>query len=168
MQEEFNDLFHQLLEQNKQQILRICAAYCKDADEKKDLFQEVVINIWKSLPSFEGRAAASTWIYRITLNTCMRARMKSDKYQANHLKLHSIHFETIRYDDSMDQHATQVQINNLYRCIGQLKDMEKNIVLLYLEDLPYKEIATVTGVTENHVAVYMKRIKEKLLTCLKN
>lgn len=163
---ESNDVFQSLLEDNKLQILRICSAYSQNEDDKKDLFQEVVINIWKSLSSFEGKASVSTWIYRVTLNTCMRARLKIDRHNTNYLKLKSIHIETIKDDEGEEQKTKHERLTQLYRCIGALKETEKNIVLLFLEDLPYKEIASITGVTENHIAVHMKRIKEKLLTCL--
>jgi len=166
MQSSFQDIFYELIEENKGQILRICHAYSRDSDEKKDLFQEVMIAIWKSLPSFEGRASASTWIYRITLNTCMRSRLKLDRHQTNHIKLSSVHFDTIP-EKGDDQKEKQILLARMHTCIQQLKDTEKNIVILFLEEIHYKEIASITGVTENYVAVHMKRIKGKLLTCLK-
>ncbi|MEM9261079.1 MAG: RNA polymerase sigma factor, partial [Bacteroidota bacterium] len=73
MDRELENAFLAGLEQNKQKLLRICSAYAKDDEDKKDLFQEVLINIWKSMPSFKGNSALSTWMYRITLNVCLNA-----------------------------------------------------------------------------------------------
>jgi RNA polymerase sigma factor (sigma-70 family) len=157
-------VFLELLENNKAQISRICAVYAQDDDEKKDLFQEVAFNLWKSLPSFKGNSALTTWVYRVTLNTCMRARLNVNKHESSHVRLKSIHFESLKQSD--DDAGKQERIDQLYACIRKLNDAEKNLVMLSLEDLPYKEIALISGLTENHVAVRLKRIREKLFNCL--
>ncbi|HRJ29513.1 MAG TPA: sigma-70 family RNA polymerase sigma factor [Cyclobacteriaceae bacterium] len=158
-------VFLELLGDNKAQISRICSVYSRDEDEKKDLFQGVAFNLWKSLPSFKGNSALSTWVYRVTLNTCMQARFKVNRHESAHVKLKSIHFELIMQSD--DDAAKQERIALLYTCIRKLNDADKNLVMLFLEDLPYKEIAFITGATENHVAVRLKRVREKLFNCLK-
>jgi len=157
-------VFLELLGDNKAQISRICTVYAQDEDEKRDLFQEVAFNLWKSLPSFKGNSALSTWVYRVTLNTCMQARFKGKRHESAHIRLKSIHFESLKQSD--EDAEKQERIAQLYACIRKLNDADKNLVMLSLEDLPYKEIAIVTGLTENHVAVRMKRVREKLFNCL--
>ncbi len=164
MQNTQEALFQDMLDKNSAQILRICSVYGQDADEKQDLFQEVVINLWKSLPSFKGNAALSTWVYRVALNVCMQNSLKIKRHQSKHVKLDSIHYEIPPHHE--DAGEEQERINQLYTCIKQLPDIDRNLVMLSLEDLPYKEIAEITGITENHVAVRMKRLKERLFTCL--
>lgn len=158
------NLFLDLLENNKTQILRICAVYSRDEEEKKDMYQEVLINLWKSLGSFRGESALSTWVYRVALNTCMQAGIKAKRHSANHEKIESIHFKTVQNDDESGEKLERVK--QLHACIRQLGDIDKNIVMLSLDELSYKEIAGITGLTENHVAVRMKRLREKLFNCL--
>ncbi|MBX2964230.1 MAG: sigma-70 family RNA polymerase sigma factor [Cyclobacteriaceae bacterium] len=164
MEEAKEQVFLEMLGDNKAQISRICAVYAQDGDEKKDLFQEVAFNLWKSLPSFKGNSALSTWVYRVTLNTCMQARFKVKRNETSVVRLTSIHFETLKQND--DDAGKQEKIAQLYACIRTLNDADKNLVMLFLEDLPYKEIALITGLTENHIAVRMKRVREKLFNCL--
>jgi RNA polymerase sigma-70 factor (ECF subfamily) len=152
------------VEQNQHKLLRVCSVYAADADEKKDLFQEVLIHIWKSMPSFEGRSALSTWMFRITLNVCMRLQDKKAKEKNRFRRLDSISFEQIRAEEV--NHEEQERLVKLRKCIAQLNEADKAVTTLYLEELPYREIADITGLTENAVAVKIKRIKEKLLTCI--
>jgi len=155
--------FITLLEENKLLILRICRGYAIDHEDRKDLFQEVVINLWRSLPSFQGRSSISTWIYRIALNTCIRASLKYKTGNKEKIVLESISFEEIEDPARESQNEAYQQ---LYSCINTLPESDKSIVLLYLEDLPYADIALITGLIENHVAVKMKRIRVKLFDCL--
>jgi len=151
-------LFLELIESNKNRINRICSVYAKNAEDQKDLVQDVLLNIWKALPNFEHRANINTWLYRITLNVCLRSKYEHN--QQNKIEFDSISLviaENISKDAKYEQ---------LYYCIGQLPDAEKSIIILFLEDLPYKQIAEIVGISENHVAVKIKRIKNKLLKCL--
>lgn len=155
--------FEAALNTNKEKIYRICRIYAITPMEPQDLFQEVVYHIWKSFPSFKGTSQLDTWIYRIALNVCMRSKLKLEKNQS----------KTVRFD------AIQFKINNdsttvindekyvlLKQCISTLNESDASIMVLYLEDLPYKQIAAVTGLTENHIAVKMKRIRKKLFDCI--
>lgn len=157
-------LFLHHLETDKERIFRICRSYAKDHQEAQDLFQETVLQIWKSWATFRGEAQVRTWVYRITLNVCLEARHKSRKAQKRTRPLDSIQFMNL--PEAPPEPEKEAQLQALHACIQKLNDTDRSIVLLYLEDLPYKEIAAVTGLTENHVAVKMKRIREKLFTCL--
>lgn len=163
MQHQENQTFEQALEANKGKIYRICRIYAVNPIEPEDLFQEVVYQIWKSYASFKGKSSVDTWIYRIALNVCIRARGRFNKKNEKTSRLNSIQFaatETTRSSIEDQKYAA------LQSCIQTLKDIDKSVVTLTLEELPYKEIATVTGLSENHIAVKMKRIRKALFTCI--
>ena len=159
------ETFEQLLENNKAKIYRICKIYAVSPLEPQDLFQEVIFAIWKSLPIFKGNSSIDTQIYRITLNTCLRSKQKSEKTFNKALQLGSIQFITL---DIPIENNQQEKYNALTSCISKLNNENKSIIILYLEELKYKEIAEITGLTENHIAVKMKRIKKVLLDCITN
>src|SRR6478609_189583 len=164
MNQQLENTFLAALEQNQQKLLRVCSVYAEDADDKKDLFQESLINIWQSMPSFEEKSSLSTWMFRITLNVCLRLQSKQEKNRSRFRKLDSITIESIR--DEETNHEEQERLVKLTSCIKKLNDADKAVTTLYLEELSYKEISDITGLTENNVAVKIKRIKMKLLTCI--
>jgi len=167
MDEDLKLLFLKIIENNRQKILRICQAYARNKEDQKDLYQEVVLNIWKSLPSFRQEAMINTWIYRISLNICMRFSIKSKKENRANFAIEGISI----LDESRDLQInieTNEKINQLYACIAKLDDAEKSLVLLFLEDLSHRAISDITGITENHVAVKLSRIKKKLFNCINN
>lgn len=152
------------IEQNKQMLLRICSAYAKDQEEKKELFQEILINIWKSMASFKGKSALSTWMYRVTLNVCINAQTKLTKKKKQFVSMDSI--QMTQFETPQRTAEESPLLLHLRSCIKAMNGSDKAVITLYLEELPYKEIAEITGLTENHVAVKIKRIKKKLLTCI--
>jgi len=164
MDKELEDIFLKAVEQNQQKLLRICSVYAKDASGTKDLFQEVLFNIWKSMPSFNGDAAIGTWMYRITLNVCLRMRSKEIKLQKKTIRMDSITISNLKADSP--NHTQNDRLIALRNCIKKLNEADKALITLYLEELPYKEISSVLGLNENTVAVKVKRIKTKLLNCL--
>ena len=153
-----DDFFLELIKSNKNQINRICAVYAKNREDQKDLVQDVLLNIWKALPNFKNLANINTWLYRITLNVCLRSKYESS--QKNKIQLNSIKLKPFVAEPK------NVAYEQLYYCIGQLPETDKSIIILFLEDLPYQQIAEIIGISENHVAVKIKRIKNKLLKCL--
>ena len=157
-------LFIQIIEADKNRLFRICRTYADDMDGAKDLFQEVLINIWKSLPGFKQEANISTWVYRITVNVCLRAREFSYKKEKHFVRLESVKIEPA--DETSSNKDEEENLVKLRAFIQQLNQPDKTIILLYLEDIAYKEIAAITGLSENHIAVKVKRIKSKLLTHL--
>jgi RNA polymerase sigma-70 factor (ECF subfamily) len=164
MDQNLQNAFLKGLEQNQQKLLRVCSVYAEDLADKKDLFQEALIHIWQSMPTFEERSSISTWMFRITLNVCMRLQHKNSKEKNRFRRLDSVSFEQIRAEEVNPDE--QEQLVKLRKCIGQLNEADKAVTTLYLEELSYKEIADITGLTENTVAVKIKRIKVKLLTCI--
>ena len=164
MDQQLENTFLKGLEQNEQKLLRVCSVYAEDAEDSKDLFQEVLINIWRSMASFEGKSSLSTWMFRVTLNVCLRLKMKQAKKRERFQKLDSITIENVSEEEP--NHEEQERLIKLRNCIKKLNNADKAVTTLYLEELSYKEIADITGLTENNVAVKIRRIKMKLLTCI--
>jgi len=148
--------FKTLLEENKNVIGKICRAYANDDEEFQDYFQEVSLQIWKAYDSFKGHSKISTWIYRIALNVCLselrkeKRRVDTHEYQPN-------------YDlaDDTDDHQ-QERVNALYTAIKTLKKTDRAIILLYLEDKSYKEMASILGITTTNIGVKINRLKQEL------
>ncbi len=157
------EIFEQLLENNKEKIYRICKIYAVTPLEPQDLFQEVIFAIWKSISSFKGNSSIDTWIYRITLNVCLRSKQKFEKKNFKTVRLESVQFVPVDMPLDRTQQAKQKALTS---CISSLNETDKSIIILYLEELRYKEIAEITGMTENYIAVKMKRIKKTLLNCI--
>ena len=155
--------FARVIEQNKHRIYRLCSIYAVSPLEPQDLFQEVIIQVWKSLPGFEGKSSVNTWIYRIALNVCYRSKQKINTKDRATVRLDSIHFEIA---ESVPDIGQLEKLQALRECMSSLNDRDKSIVTLHLEDLPHKEIAAITGLTENHIAVKLKRIRKVLLACI--
>ncbi len=160
MQNKLKGSFEQILKKNKNKIFRICRIYAVSPLEPQDLFQEVIFQIWKSLDSFSDQSAIDTWVYRITLNICLRSKMKLDKNNQKTDRFESIHFTPIEkeIDDSEEE-----KFRFLKECITSLNETDTSIIVLYFDNLPYKEIA---GFSENYIAVKMKRIRKKLFECI--
>jgi RNA polymerase sigma factor (sigma-70 family) len=152
--------FNALVEANKSNIWRLCRMYAKDMDTCKDLFQDVLVEVWKSLKLFKGDSKIETWIYRVTVNTCIRMSLRLKKYEREiSLDEFAVNLQTLP-DNGNEKYEA------LYHCIGRLNTIDKTLVGLFLEELPYKEIASVMGINENHVAVKISRVKKALFTCL--
>ena len=164
MNQQLENTFLTGVEQNQHKLLRICSVYAEDADDKKDLFQEALIQIWLAMPSFEERSSLSTWMFKITLNVCLRLQSKQLKKKEHFLKMDSISIVHIKEEET--NHEEHEQLVKLRSCIKNLNDADKAVITLYLEELSYNEISNITGLSENNVAVKVKRIKNKLLNCI--
>lgn len=156
-------LFSKIANDNKDRIYRICRTYSTNFVDTEDLFQEVMLQLWKSLPGFRNQSSINSWVFRIALNVCMRAKFSYDKRKSVFIKTD---ITTLDMPDPQEQ-GYDPEYKELFHCIQQLNDIDKSIVLLFLESQSYREIGEVTGLTENNIAVRMKRIKQKLFTCLK-
>ena len=158
-----DDYFEEILEKNKYKIYRICNIYAVAPIEPQDLFQEVIFQIWKSLDKFKGKSSIDTWVYKIAINVCLRSKMKFDKSNNKTDRFESIHFTLIEKEIDASE---QEKFTYLKECISTLNGTDTSIIVLYLDDLSYKEIAVITGLSENHIAVKMKRIRKKLFECI--
>jgi RNA polymerase sigma factor (sigma-70 family) len=164
MNQQLENAFLVGVEQNQQKLLRVCSVYAEDDDDKKDLFQEALIQIWQSMPTFERKSSLSTWMFRITLNVCLRLQSKQLKKKDRFLKMDSISITHITEEET--NHEEHEQLVKLRSCIKRLNDADKAVITLYLEELSYGEISSITGLTENNIAVKVKRIKSRLMNCI--
>jgi RNA polymerase sigma-70 factor (ECF subfamily) len=153
--------FIELVQQNERLIYKVCSFYVSDEFPMTDLYQEVVYNLWRSFPKFRNESSLSTWMYRIALNTCISGIRKELK-RPKHVSILELEGHLIE-PESMEEN-----IREMYKLIHQLKTLERAIILLYLEEKSYQEIADITGLTINNVAIKLKRIKEKLKKMSKN
>ncbi|WP_142785246.1 RNA polymerase sigma factor [Changchengzhania lutea] len=163
MRKERETIFLSALEENKGKLLRICSIYSKDDEDTKDLFQEVLIHIWRSMDTFKAKSSIGTWMFRVALNVCLRFKSKHTKNQSRFIRLDSITITNFTEEKSEEQDE---KLKSLRKCLKELNEGDKAIIALYLEEFAYKEISSVLGLTENNVAVKVKRIKSKLLNCI--
>jgi RNA polymerase sigma factor (sigma-70 family) len=145
--------FAQIVKENKSTIYTVCYMFSNDSDEVNDLFQEVLVNLWKGLDSFGGRSDLRTWIYRIALNTCISLDRKK-KMKTVPLTMDANLFE--------DRDKDTQQVKMLHNRISQLQPFDKAIVLLWLENISYDEIGAIVGISTQNVATRLFRIKERL------
>lgn len=146
--------FAQLVKENKSTIYTVCYMFSKDQDEVNDLFQEVLINLWRGIGSFKGESKLSSWIYRVSLNACISADRKKKRQTTEPLDMDINLFE--------DNDADARQIQMLYKRVHRLRPFDRAIVLLWLEGLPYDEIGAITGITAKNVSVRLVRVREEL------
>lgn len=164
MRKEHETIFLNALEENKQRLFRICSIYSKDSEDAKDLFQEVLVRVWQSMNTFKGKSSFGTWMFRIALNVCLQFKSKNTKNQSRFIKLDSVTIANFGSEDKIEE--PNENLKHLRKCIKNLNEGDKAIIALYLEELAYKEISNILGLSENHVAVKIKRIKLKLLNCI--
>ena len=150
--------FLELIEQNQDIVHKICGIYARNMDDRKDLNQEIVYQLWKSYQSFRGDSKFTTWMYKVALNTALlnsrrdQCRVRTESLKENH--------EDIRVEvAAKEKHA---RISRLYEAINQLRALDRAIILLYLERFTYREISEFIGISESNVSVRLVRIKKKL------
>ena len=147
--------FAQVVREHKGTIYTVCYMFSKDEDEVADLFQDILINLWKGFSKFRGESNIKTWIYRVSLNTCISSyRKKKRKGETVPLDMNINLF-----DDSQEDTK---QIRMLQGRISRLGPFDRAIVLLWLENLSYDEIGAIVGITAKNVSVRLFRIKEQL------
>jgi RNA polymerase sigma-70 factor (ECF subfamily) len=151
--------FIDLISTHQRLIHKVCSMYCDLEEERRDLFQEVVLQLWRAYDSYRGQAKLSTWIYRIALNTAITGFRKQTRRPQLTPLSDSLGGALPSY---LPDHETEEKRTVLYQAIAQLSEIEKAIVMLHLEDHSYEEIADIMGITRNHVGVKLNRIKEKL------
>jgi RNA polymerase sigma-70 factor, ECF subfamily len=159
-----NRLIAEFTEQvNKHQgiIFKISRMYCNDEECRKDLFQEILLQLWKSYPNFRGQSKFSSWMYRVALNTAISQFRSSQK--------EIINFNAELPTDIKEEEPGEKKKNTkiLYEAIGKLNKAEKSLIILYLDNLQYNEIAEITGISISNVGVKINRIKSKLQKILK-
>ena len=147
--------FNRIVKANKAAIFTVCYLFSKDQDEVNDLFQETLINLWRGFDGFQGKCDVKTWIWRVSLNTCLTFERKK-KRRVDTLPLT---MDINLYTDT-DDDTRQVQM--LYRRINKLGVLDRAIILLWLENMSYEEIGEIIGISTKNVSVKLVRIKEQL------
>ena len=147
--------FAEIVRENKATIYTVCYMFSADREEVEDLFQEVLVALWLGLESFRGDSALRSWIYRISLNTCISADRKRRRRA-----------DSVRLDMKIDLFAEadddSRQVQMLRRRIGKLGVFDRAIILLWLENLSYEEIGAIVGISAKNVSVRLVRIREQL------
>jgi len=139
-------------------IIKICRAYTDSQEDFEDYYQEVCLQIWRSRDKFRGDSKWSTWIYRLSLNICLTLIKKKKRNRQHHTTDFEVQHEAL--DD--DPFFSDESLNLLYDAIKKLSEIDRAVILLYLEEKPSKEIAEIIGTTPNNIGVRVNRIKEKL------
>ncbi|MBL1409602.1 RNA polymerase sigma factor [Sphingobacterium faecale] len=147
-----------LLEQHQNVLHKICKLYASDLDTHKDLFQEMVIQLWRSYPTFKGDSKFTTWAYRVALNTAISL------YRGKKRKITTVDWDNSLQNICYEEYdpAQEEKLKTLYGAVRQLNDIEKALVYMYLEDKDYTEISETLGISEVNARVKMNRIKTKL------
>lgn len=147
--------FEQAVSSHADVISRICFYYSQNRTQYEDLRQDAMLNLWKGWAHFRGDSSLGTWIYRVTLNTCisdLRSRRRNP-----------LNFSADLPDIIADTDSDTRQLREMHRLIGQLPPREKAVVLMWLDEMPYDDIASVMGAPRNSVATWIRRAKEKLI-----
>lgn len=155
--------FKELIRTWDMRLHNICNYYCADKDERDDLLQEILINLWKGLDSFRGEASAGTWLYRVAVNTALSFKGRELKRKDHHCRLESIPpILSPKGVDGTIQEELTLSLDRLNTAINQLSIIDKAIISLYLEEVSLKEVAEIIGIKEPNVRVKIHRIKETL------
>ena len=141
--------------ENQNIIHKICNVYCFDQEDRKDLYQEIILQLYKSFSKFRHESGLNTWMYRVALNTAITMTKKQKKYNTIHDNTHDL---DILHDE---QHQNE-DIELLYKAIHQLNKIDRAIILLWLEEKSYQEISDITGLTVKNISVKLVRIKNNL------
>ncbi|MFZ5429666.1 MAG: RNA polymerase sigma factor [Bacteroidota bacterium] len=150
--------FLDIVRNNQGIIHKVCSIYCDNEEDRNDLVQEILAQLWKSFPSFRNESKFTTWMYRVALNTAITSFKKNIR-QPDRTPLSHQNFQLVDENSSPD---LEENLRLLREAVSKLTGIEKSIILLYLESKSYDEIAEITGITQNYVRVKMNRIKKKL------
>lgn len=151
--------FIQLIEDNKALVFKICNVYCRQPADREDLAQEIIFTLWKGRGRFQPDHKFSTWLYRVALNVAISYYRKTKKSIPN-LSLSDIPADQLAHHAPLKDEEDKQQ--RLQQEIAALKEFDKALIILYLEEKSYKEIAEIIGITETNVATKLSRIKEKI------
>ena len=154
---ERDGIFNEWLADHKGILFKVVHAYAFEHADRQDLFQEIVIQIWRSVDAFRGESSVPTWMYRVALNTAIAWTRKEDRHQRGKQPLEIV-------DGLLAASAAEAdpRVEWLYRQIAQLKDVDRSVALLMLDGFAYKDIAAIAGISEGNVAVKINRIKAAL------
>ncbi len=161
--------FKKIISENSDRIMRICKYYNPNSEDQKDMYQEVLVNIWKSLDSFRGDSAINTWVYRVAINTSLNYTGKVFKEMKLIVAADNKYLNSIIDQEEFNEKLQQEEYyNRLQAELNLLSVIDKSLISLVVEGLSMKDIANVIGITEPNVKVKLHRIKNELRTKLKS
>ncbi|HEY9429380.1 MAG TPA: sigma-70 family RNA polymerase sigma factor [Gemmatimonadaceae bacterium] len=162
---EADETFLELVRANEARLRKICRVYASDADAEKDLYQDILVQLWRALPSFEGSSQPGTWLYRVALNTALaQKRQRAARESATIDESNAIWRNPIPApDESLE---SKQRLERLYAAIARLDDVDKAVVMMYLDEKSHREIAEVLGITESYVGVKLHRIRKEMAAWL--
>jgi len=152
------DRFIQILKENKWVLYKVISLYCKDLEDRKDLEQEILIQLWKSIESYNGQYKISTWIYKVAMNVAISFYRSNKTRKSNTDSITESIFQ-VQTEISEPLDEERKFLNDF---INQLDEFNREILILYMDDHSYKEIADIVGITESNVGTKINRIKKKL------
>ena len=155
--------FIEMINGNRGTIFKVCNLYCREDENRKDLVQEIILQLWKSYASFRNEANINTWVYRVALNTAISGFRK----QTRIVKTEDLKELHLNISDSWGDEREE-SIQRLHWAIRQLSEIERAMIMMALEEVPYDEIAETIGITQNNVRVRMNRIREKIKKLMRN
>ena len=147
--------FTKMVKEYRKTIYTVCYFFSKDTEEVNDLYQEILINLWKGFPNYRGESSLKTWIWRVSLNTCSNQERK----QKSRIQTVPLSIDIDLYND---EDAGSRQIQMLYDRINRLGVFDRAIILLWLENMTYQDIADVVGISVSNITTRLFRIKEQL------
>ena len=154
--------FAAAVEQHRDALYRVCCAYVRDEADRQDIYQEVLIHVWKSLDMFRGQSNLGTWIYRVTVNTCL-GWLRREKRRSQMLdRAREEQFSEAPEVEPQAPTVSGENVQQLYACIARLAPVDRLLVSLYLEEMDSAEMASVLGISEGNVRVKLHRIKHQL------
>lgn len=156
--------FEKLIKQHELLVFKVCRVYAYTTTDRQDLYQEIMIQLWKSFSGFRGQSKFSTWLYKIALYTAISGLRKQKHFIfSTEPELLPQTIMDTSYDTTKDELSSE-----LHKAIEQLNEIEKAIIILYLEDKSYEEMEEILGITKGNLRVKMNRIKDKLKQLTKN
>lgn len=160
--EDLESLFKHWLEEHQGVILKVARAYTLTSEDCQDLIQEILLQVWRSLPQFEGRSSPCTWLFRVAINTSLSWRRQDHRRRASRQSALDVAVLLDRTADSAAQAADRELVDRMYAAIQRLPATDAALVLMYLDDLSYSQMADVLGITQTNVGVKLNRAKKAL------
>ncbi len=166
LEEDPKAIFTKWLTEHSSSVIKVSRAYTLTNDESQDLAQEILLQAWRTLPRFEGKANPATWFYRVALHTAMNWHRKDRPRRRHQKPLLEVQARGVESADSPEQIEQRELVERLYHTIHQLPKTDVALVLLYLDEMSYREMASVLGISESNVGVRLSRAKKALATLL--